>query len=456
MKDFETICAVSTPAGVGGIAVIRISGKDVKTLCDKLLRNRKGERLGNSLKADTARYCCFYDGEMLVDEVVATFFASPHSYTGDDTVEISCHGSLYVQQKILETLVKNGARLAEAGEFTMRAFINGKLDLSQAEAVADLIDSKSEAAHRIAINQMRGGFSKKLSQLRQQFVELSALLELELDFSDEDVEFADRNNLKHLVQSIEKEVESLVNSFREGNAIKNGVPVAIVGEPNAGKSTLLNTLLGDERAIVSDIPGTTRDTIEDTVVIDGITFRFIDTAGIRNSNDPVEKMGIERSRKAIGSAEIVLVVGDSQKPTENMATLLEEAKNEAKKCLLVVNKMDTSKAPKYGNIEPDSDCYWISALYGKGIEELKQGLVSRVKIKGGENDVILTNVRHYEAMCKIIDTLKPVKEGLASGVAGDLLMVDIRQALYYIGLITGEVSSDEVLGTIFSRFCVGK
>ena len=298
MKNNDTICAVSTPAGVGGIAVIRISGAKSTELCGKFLCNSKGKKVGDKLEANKSTFCRFYDCETLVDEVVATYFAAPHSYTGEDTVEISCHGSVYVQQKIIETLLANGIRMAEAGEFTLRAFLNGKMDLSQAEAVADLVDSNSEAAHRLAISQLRGGFSRRLSLLRQQFVELSALLELELDFSEEELEFADREKLHSLVQSIENELRELANSFRNGNAIKKGVPVTIVGKPNVGKSTLLNALLNDDRAIVSATPGTTRDTVEDTAVFDGIAFRFIDTAGIRNTNDEIENYGIERSYKA--------------------------------------------------------------------------------------------------------------------------------------------------------------
>lgn len=454
---FDTICAVSTAHGIGGIAVIRVSGDNAKDLCLRLLKNRAGERV--KLTPNTATFCHFFDGNQLVDEVVATYFASPHSYTGDDTVEISCHGSLYVQQRVLQTLVANGARLAEAGEFTMRAFVNGKFDLSQAEAVADLIDSKSEAAHRLAINQLRGGFSKKMSELRHQLVELSALLELELDFSDEDVEFADRGNLKSLVQTIENEVSTLANSFHTGNAIKNGVPVAIVGKPNVGKSTLLNALLGDERAIVSDIPGTTRDTVEDTAVFDGIEFRFIDTAGIRSSDDKIERFGIERSISAARKALVVLYVADaSQTSRKTLSDELDELRQmvdfEGKHLIVVLNKMDL--APAGISFAADCPTIMISAKNDKDIILIVNEITRLFEAGLRADETMVTNLRHYEAMCMILESLRPVREGLENGTVSDLLMVDIRRALYYIGLVTGEVSTDEVLGTIFSRFCVGK
>ncbi len=457
MKTNDTICAVSTAPGIGGIAVVRICGENAKSLCAKMLRGRVGQEM--SLKPNTATVCQFFDGQQLVDDVVATYFAAPHSYTGDHIVELSCHGSLYVQKKIMETLLKNGARLAEPGEFTQRAFLGGKLDLMQAEAVADLIDSKSEAAHRMAVNQLRGGFSKKLSQLRQQLVELASLIELELDFSDEDVEFADRSNFKTLVQSIQNEVSDLAGSFRVGAAIKNGVPVAIVGKPNVGKSTLLNALLGDDRAIVSDMPGTTRDTVEDTTVFDGIEFRFIDTAGIRNSNDAIERHGIERSFAAAQKAMVVLYVADaSQTSPQALLHELDDFRRQIdsrdKHIIVVVNKMDLAQSFDLPGCElpivriSARNADHISSLVGEITQFFKDGVQA--------DTTVLTNLRHYEAMCKILESLKPVREGLDNGTPGDLLMVDIRQALYYIGLITGQVASDEILGTIFSRFCIGK
>ena len=459
MKNLETICAISTPPGVGGIAVVRISGDNAKTLCNNVLKNRAGEGAASFLNPNNAVFCYFYDEQQLVDEVVATYFAAPHSYTGDDVVEISCHGSIYVQQRILETLLKNGARLAEPGEFTMRAFVNGKMDLAQAEAVADLIDSHSETSHRLAIKQLRGGFSQKLSQLRQQLVNLSALLELELDFSDEDVEFADRTELRKLLDVIENEVKSLADSFVSGNAIKNGVPVAIIGRPNVGKSTLLNALLGDERAIVSDIPGTTRDTVEDTATFGGITFRFIDTAGLRHSNDTVESFGIERSYKAAENALVVLFVVDaahidSQTLAKDLEAFQSVVDIAGKQLIVIANKSDL--ASENPLLETDFETIHISAKQKSGIDKITDTLSATFRKKVDTDSVVLTNARHYDAMQKILQSLGTVRDALGNNIPGDLVMVDIRQALYYIGLVTGEVSSDEILGTIFSRFCIGK
>ena len=459
MKNSETICAVSTPQGVGGIAVVRISGNDAKQLCSNVLRTGVGEGRALDFKANSSQFCRFYDGETLIDEVVATFFAAPHSYTGEDVMEISCHGSVYVQQRIMETLIRNGARSAEAGEFTMRAFVNGKMDLAQAEAVADLIDSQSEASHKLAMNQMRGGFSKKLSELRRKLVDLSALLELELDFSDEEVEFADRDNLFSIIQSIDNEATTLIRSFRSGNAIKNGVPVAIVGRPNVGKSTLLNALLNDDRAIVSDIPGTTRDTVEDTIVFDGVTYRFIDTAGIRESNDDIENIGIERSYKAAEKAMIVLYVADTtQSSPESLENDIADLRNKVdfsdKHLIVLLNKTD--KAPAFDCPISEADILPISAKNEKDISLVINKITTLLKSKLQQNDTMLTNLRHYEAMCNIQSSVKAVENGLHTGLTADLLMIDIRQALYYIGLITGQVSTDEILGTIFGRFCIGK
>lgn len=459
MQNRETICALSTPAGVGGIAVIRISGPETLEICNGLLFSRIGERVAERLRPNSVRFCNFGFGNEFVDEVVATYFEAPHSYTGEDVLEISCHGSVYVQKKILETVIARGARLAEPGEFTMRAFLSGKLDLSQAEAVADLIDSKSEMAHRLAVNQLRGGFSKRLSELRQKFVDISALLELELDFSDEDVEFADRNALIDTLQYIENEIDVLLKSFKSGNALKNGVPVAIIGKPNVGKSTLLNALLDEDRAIVSDTPGTTRDTIEDTAVFDGITFRFIDTAGIRNSCDEIENFGIERTFKAVEKAQIVLYMVDAANgDTDGTVREIEDfRKNEIladKTFFAVANKTDISTAE---NLSPEGvELLRISAKNKDGIHLIVNRLTSLFK-EGLDNDgTMLTNLRHYEAMSKLKESVLCIRNGLNQGIAGDLVMVDIRQALYYIGLITGEVSTDEILGTIFGRFCIGK
>ncbi|MCQ2300403.1 MAG: tRNA uridine-5-carboxymethylaminomethyl(34) synthesis GTPase MnmE [Bacteroidales bacterium] len=433
----ETIVAISTPHGVGGIAVVRLSGTSALPLAMHFMG-------GKSLSSHRATYGVFADGGRVVDEVVATYFQAPHSYTGEDVVEFSCHGSLFVQQEIVRLLVgckEFPCRLAEPGEFTQRAFLNGKLDLSQAEAVADLIDSQSESAHRLAVNQLRGGYSQMLKDLRGRFVELTALLELELDFSEEEVEFADRTALNILIDTLSSEVSRLVASFKMGNAIKNGVPVAIVGKPNVGKSTLLNALLGEERAIVSPIAGTTRDTVEDTFVIEGIQFRFIDTAGIRKSDDLVESAGIERSYKAMRDAQIVICMTDNDEPLALPEEMTE------KKVVWVRNKIDEVACSAPGMIP-------VSAKEGTNLDALRKALVDSV---GYESDkTMLTNLRHHEAMTHILEALGHVKEGLSSGLPADLVVVDIREALYYLGQITGEVSSDEVLGTIFSRFCIGK
>ena len=458
-RKTDTVCAISTPQGVGGIAVIRISGSDTKTVCNKVLLSAKGNKVVDSFAPNTAHFCCFYDGDKLIDEVVATYFENPRSYTGEDCIEISCHGSLYVQQRVMETLVAAGARLAEPGEFTMRGFINGKFDLSQAEAVADLIDSKSEASHSLAIHQLRGGFSKSIADLREKFVNLASLMELELDFSDEDVEFADRSDLMNLLGEIETQVTSLTNSFRLGNAVKNGVPVAIVGKPNVGKSTLLNALLNEDRAIVSDIPGTTRDTIEDAISIEGILFRFIDTAGIRNSDNEIENYGIERTYKAAEKASVILYMADiASRNADDLFAEIDSFKKEAnvgdKQFIVVANKSDLLDKDK--SVELNDDIVLISAKEKDNINAITKRLVDSVKGGRQINDTLLSNARHYEAFLHILEAVTAVRNGIESALPGDLIMVDIRQALYYLGLITGQVSSDEILGTIFGRFCIGK
>lgn len=428
-----TIAAISTPQGVGGIAVVRLSGKEAQAVALKYV-----SRLENG----KAVFATFRDGERLIDEVVVTSFPAPHSYTGDNVVEISCHGSIYVQQEILRLLVLDSqCRLAEPGEFTQRAFLNGKFDLSQAEAVADLIDSQSEVAHRLAVNQMRGGFSQKLKELRDKFVELTSLLELELDFSEEEVDFADRSSLMSLVDAIEEEIRQLADSFSMGNAIKRGVPVAIVGRPNVGKSTLLNALLGEDRAIVSPVAGTTRDTVEDTFILGGIQFRFIDTAGIRSSEDAIEMAGIERSYKAIRDAQIVLYLTDNDEPFETFEGV------EEKTVIYLRNKVDIQKTML-------EDAVPISAKTGEGMDELRSRLIDSVKID--PDRTMLTNVRHYEAMIQTLEALSHVRQGLIRNIPSDLVVIDLREALHHLGTITGQVTSDEVLGSIFGRFCIGK
>lgn len=444
MPRSDTIAAISTPAGVGGIAVVRLSGPDALPIA---LRH-----LSHSLEPRRATHCRFDD----LDDVVAVYM--PAGYTGEPTVEIACHGSLYVQQALLDTLVGDTARLAEAGEFTMRAFLNGRLDLSQAEAVADLIDAATPQQHRLATSQLRGGYAQKLKDLRQQMLDLTSLLELELDFSQEDVEFADRSRLRSLVEVLRQEAGRLVSSFHLGNALKQGVPVAIIGAPNAGKSSLLNVLVADDRAIVSPIPGTTRDTIEETLTMGGITFRFVDTAGLRHSDDPIEQLGIQRSRKAIEAAEIVLCVCDINAPADDdIEALLEECRQRDKSALLVCNKADLCDNPLYGNIGKDSGCYRVSALTGQGVEDLKQGLVNLVKNEREHyGDILLTNLRHYEALRQVCKALDETTQGLDDGMPADLLAVDLRDALHHLGTITGEVTTDEILGNIFKRFCIGK
>lgn len=429
----DTIVAISTPRGVGGIAVARLSGDEAMAIALRHLSVK-------TLASHHAVYCRFDE----LDDVVATYF--PKGYTGEPTVEISCHGSLYVQQALLQTLVDDGARLAEAGEFTRRAFLNGRLDLSQAEAVADLIDSVTPAQHRLAVSQLRGGYAQKLKELRQQLLDFTSLLELELDFSQEDVEFADRSQLRKILSTLHFQISTLIASFRLGNAIKRGVPVAIVGKPNAGKSSLLNALLGDDRAIVSDLPGTTRDTIEETLTLDGITFRFIDTAGLRHSDDQVETLGVERSRKAVAQADIVLYLHDATTPwTEPDIDL-------ADKTFFVVH----TKADLPTAVERVGEMF-ISTKTGYGLDALKQKIIDTFRSRmGKENDIMLTNARHYEALGRVKQALDAVAQGLDGGIPADLVAVDLRDALYHLGTITGEVTSEEMLGNIFGRFCIGK
>lgn len=439
-----TIAAISTPTGIGGIAVIRLSGDEAKSIAERFVKPLTDHRVV---------YSPFVvDGETL-DEVMTTYLQAPHSYTGDDTVEIACHGSLYIQQAILQQLLQAGARMAEPGEFTRRAFINGRLNLSQAEAVADLINSTSEASNKLAISQLRGGYQQKLKTMRQELLDLTALLELELDFSQENVEFADRSRLLTLTETIESEASRLVESFRTGNAVKNGIRVAIVGNPNVGKSSLLNALLDDDRAIVSNIPGTTRDTIEDTLTIDGHLIRFIDTAGIRQSDNPIEQAGIDRSRKAAKEADVVIYVQDAT-DCQSVPNIPDTQAT----VIIAQNKCDlldyiNPSTYQHTNISTYKHIN-ISAKTGMGLEELKKAIVAPFKEVG--DSAMLTNLRHYEAMKRLLDAIRLVKQGLQSETPSDLVAIDLRDAIHQIGTITGEVTTDEILGTIFSRFCVGK
>lgn len=449
MKD--TIAAIATPPGIGGIGVIRVSGDNALEVVQKIFSRKKlADQPANSTHVGWLQNGC-----VVLDEAVVSLFRRPHSFTGEDVVEISCHGSPYILQMVLDALLQYGARLAKPGEFTQRAFLNGKMDLAQAEAVADLINAESRAARDAAMNQMRGGFSKDLNQLRDRLIHFTALLELELDFSDEDVEFADRTQLRKLIDEIGQKTTRLMNSFALGNAIKKGVSVAIIGKPNAGKSTLLNALLNEERAIVSDIAGTTRDTIEETLNINGILFRLIDTAGIReHTTDKIEHMGIERSKQNAGMADIIIYVKDINED-EAIPDWMIPYRD---KTITVYNKFDqySEQLEEQGVLLPPDDDT-ISAKTGLGIERLMDKLYKKAvggKITEGS---IVTNVRHYEALRKIHESLIAVKTGLEQNLTGDLLTVDIRRALHYLGEITGQVEIDrDILGTIFGKFCIGK
>lgn len=455
----DTICAVSTPHGMGGIAVIRVSGDDSLAMVQQ---RWKGKPL-SEMVSHTAHLGYIVDshGEIL-DEAVLTVFRAPNSFTGEDVVELSCHGSMWIQQQVIAALIDAGCRAAAGGEFTRRAFANGKLDLSQAEAVADVIASQSRASHHVAMNQMRGAFSRQLSSLRSQLLQFVSLIELELDFSEEDVSFADRERLTALATSIKEVVDSLAGSYHAGNAIKNGLPVAIVGPTNAGKSTLLNVLLGDDRALVSDIKGTTRDVIEDTIVMGGTMLRFIDTAGIRQSSDVIESMGIERSFKKMDEARIVLWVIDATAPVGELEDFYNQIVDHChgKEVLAVVNKIDAGSAHdvvKKLN-ELGVKIAQISAREGIGVEQLKQDIIETAALPqvSDENAVIVTNARHYHALVRASEALERTLQGLDAGISGDLVSQDIRECMHYLGEITGEISTDDILGEIFAHFCIGK
>lgn len=463
MQDNNVIAAISTPAGVGGIAIVRLSGNGCIELVDKVFKSPSGKLLKDQ-KANTVHFGTIAKDNEVLDEVLVTIFKAPNSFTGEESIEISCHGSVYIQQNILKLLLENGAVTAKSGEFTQRAFANGKMDLSQAESVADLIASNSAATHRLAVNQMRGGISNKLIELRGKLLDFTSLIELELDFSEEDVEFANRENLKELASDIENHIKKLADSFSLGNAIKTGIPVAIIGETNTGKSTLLNLLLHEEKAIVSDIHGTTRDVIEDIINIKGITFRLIDTAGIRDTNDEIENIGIERTFKKLEQASIVLWLVDSVTDNEHILSLAERILPlvEGKKLILVFNKVDAisseRKTIKNELLRDEiSDRIFISAKYNDGIDKLEEKLIETANIPDfGEQDVIITNLRHYEALEKALKAIQRVTEGLDLNISGDFLAQDIRECIHYLGEITGQISTDEILGNIFGKFCIGK
>lgn len=458
----STICAISTAPGIGGIAVIRISGSEAIPVTDRIFQAHNPQKQLTHLAGGTLTYGQAFNlqGE-LIDEVVAALFRAPHSFTGEDTVELSCHGSLFIQQQLLQTLIEAGCRLAEPGEFTRRAFMNGKMDLSQAEAVADLIASTSAGQHRLALNQMRGGFSRELTLLRDQLLHITSLMELELDFSDhEDLEFADRSELSALAQRIEERISQLANSFNLGNAIKNGTPVAIIGETNAGKSTLLNVLLGEEKAIVSDIHGTTRDVIEDTINLSGHLFRFIDTAGIRQTTDTIESLGIARSFKALDEAEIVILMCDLSRPTKDFQNFLQLLKPHLKQQAVIVvqNKCDLHpEASPLSGLPGTWPIIRLSAKQQEGIDILRQQLLKVTQLPSLQSgDVIISNVRHYEALRHALDAIHRVQEGIAQQLSGDFISQDLRECIFHLSDIIGEVTTDQVLENIFSHFCIGK
>lgn len=463
----DTICALATPSGQGAIAVIRLSGNKAFEIGDAIFVKKKGKnnfKFSNAI-THTIHLGDIIDSNKIIDEVLISVFKNPHSYTGEDTLEISCHGSVYIQQQILKLLMAKGARMAMPGEFTLRAFLNGKMDLSQAEAVADLIASDTEASHQMAIQQMRGGFSKEISELREKLINFAALIELELDFSEEDVEFANREELRNLIENLRYRIKKLIDSFAAGNVFKNGVPVAIIGKPNAGKSTLLNTLLNEDRAIVSEIAGTTRDTIEEEINLNGIIFRFIDTAGIRNTSDIVEAIGIEKTYKTISKAALVLYIFDVASDSvdfvkEDLKLIQQKTLSNNIPIIIVGNKIDVATLDSVKEkFKLDIEPIYISAKNHSNIALLKEQLLSFIDtgiLKN--NQTIVSNARHLDALNKSLEALDLVLNGLNNHITGDFLALDIRKALFHLGEITGaaiDVDKD-ILGTIFSKFCIGK
>lgn len=461
----DTICAISTASGMGAIAIIRLSGSKSFEIITEIFRRRSKSDFVKPIMPvipNKSYYGEIFDPdkpeEEIIDDVLVTFFKAPHSYTGEDSAEISCHGSLYIQQQILELLIRRGARLAEAGEYTMRAFANKKFDLAQAEAVADLIASRSKDAHDLAMKQMRGGFSNKINALRQQLIDFTALIELELDFSEEDVEFADRHKFHELLTDLKKEIKELINSFKAGNVIKNGIPVAIVGRPNVGKSTLLNALLNEERAIVSDIPGTTRDSVEDTYIIHGHTFRFIDTAGLREAGDTIEDLGIKRTYKKIKEASIVLYVCDvTDFDIKELDPFKKYMNTPDKRFVLIANKVDLlEQLPAIFKELSQLETIYISAKRKENIQLIADVLVRYALQINMEQDTIVSNMRHYQALLKTYEDLNTIEKGINEGIPTDLLTTDIRSALFHLGTITGEINTEDVLDSVFSKFCIGK
>lgn len=457
----DTIVALATAHGVAAIAVVRLSGKNAFSIVESIFRGKNGKPKNLSAVAShTAHFGVIMEGDIILDEVLVTVFKNPKSFTGEDVVEISCHGSIFVQQQLIQLLVRHGARIAQPGEFTLRAFLNGKFDLSQAEAIADLIASQSAASHQVAMEQMRGGFSSRIKVLRDHLLNFASLVELELDFSEEDVEFANRDDLKKLLYTIQRLVQRLVDSFEVGNVIKNGIPVAIVGKPNAGKSTLLNALLEEERAIVSEIPGTTRDTIEDEITIDGILFRFIDTAGLRDTTDVIESIGVSRSLEKVRQSAIVIYLFDVREMTSRELQLaLDELKKniQGSQLLIVGNKVDKKDINEIQQEFSAFEVLFLSAKERLFIDDLKAKLVSLFDSRTvNVTETIVTNARHVEALRHTAGAIQRTIDGLNNGVTGDFLAQDIRQALHYLGEITGEITTEDLLGNIFGKFCIGK
>ena len=441
--------------------MIRVSGPDAIAIASGVFNSVSGKDIAKQ-KSHTLHLGHITDENKVYDQVLISLFKGPNSYTGENTVEISCHGSTYIQQQIIQLLLRKGCRMANAGEFTLRAFLNGKLDLSQAEAVADLVASDNEASHQIAMQQMRGGFSNEIAKLREELLNFASLIELELDFSEEDVEFADRSQFYELLERIEFVLKRLIDSFAVGNVIKNGIPVAIVGEPNVGKSTLLNALLNEERAIVSDIAGTTRDTIEDELVIDGIGFRFIDTAGIRETQDVVESIGIRKTFEKMEQAQVVVYLSPltPEGGIGEVKVQIEKIKNQypQKPLVIIANKIDLYPHNQIEKIKAEiPEILLLSAKQNIGVDELKEKLISFVNTGAlRNNETIITNTRHYDSLIKALEEVQKVQFGLRSGISADLMAIDIRQALYHFGEITGQVTNDELLGNIFANFCIGK
>jgi tRNA modification GTPase len=464
----DTIIALATSSGIGAIAVIRLSGIKSITIVNRFFNSKFGSKDLLKVKSHTVHLGNIIENKNIIDEVLVSVFKAPNSYTGENVVEISCHGSVYIQKEILQLFLKSGVRHADPGEFTLRAFINGKMDLSQAEAVADLIASDSKASHQIAMQQMRGGFSSEIALLREQLLNFASLIELELDFAEEDVEFADRQQFQELISKISSFLKRLIDSFALGNVFKNGIPIAIVGEPNVGKSTLLNALLNEEKAIVSEIPGTTRDAIEDEIIIDGVAFRFIDTAGIRDTVDIVESIGIQKTFENIEKAQLVLhLVGANKIKEERKNKVdfsvfgeIQELKNKYpnKKILTIINKVDLLSDRESTDLKTmNSDLLFLSAKNKTGIDSLIKNLtdLSNIGILSN-NETIISNSRHFEALNKALNSLQEVQKGLDNNIPSDLFAIDIRQALYHLGEITGAITTEDLLGNIFANFCIGK